>query len=215
MPFPRRRSRFLMREADNPGGPESGVRPPGAMEARRAFLRDGTPVVTRPITPRDGPALARGLRRLSPQGNAFRFLHFRKRFTEQELHYLTHCDFANHLALVLARTDSRGHEIEEVGAARCIRLPEDPETAEAAIVLVDDWHRQGGGTLLLRHLADLALQAGIRKWQTLMFQENVASERLFARVADEISRRPRGYGISEILYALSPEGGTTPDLLHL
>ena len=172
------------------------------MAARHTCLRDGTPIVTRLITPRDGPALARGLRRLSPQGNAYRFLHFRKRFTEQELHYLTHCDFVDHLALVLARTDEHGHEIEEVGAARCIRLPDDPECAEAAIVLVDDWHRQGGGTLLLRHLADLAFQAGIRRWQTLMFQENVAAERLFARVAVEVSRRPRGFGTCEILYAL-------------
>jgi GNAT superfamily N-acetyltransferase len=172
------------------------------MGARSARLRDGTSVVTRPITTEDGPALARGLRRLSPQGNAFRFLHYRQRFTEDELHYLTHCDFVDHLALVLARTDEQGRELEEVGVARCIRLTEETEIAEAAIVLVDDWHRLGGGTLLLRHLADLSLQAGIRQWRAIMFQDNVAAERLFSHVADEISRRRSGYGTSEIHYAL-------------
>lgn len=172
------------------------------MDARRARFRDGTPLVTRPITSKDGPALARGLRRLSPQGNAFRFLHFRKRFTENELHYLTHCDFVDHIALVLATTDERGRELEEAGVARCIRISPGSKIAEAAIVLVDDWHRQGGGTLLLRHLADLSLQAGICQWQTLMFQDNVAGERLFASVADEVSRRQRGYGTSEIVYSL-------------
>jgi GNAT superfamily N-acetyltransferase len=173
------------------------------MESRHARLRDGTPVVTRPITPGDGPSLAQGLRRLSPQGNAYRFLHFRKRFTEEELHYLTHCDFVDHIALVLAVTDDAGNETDRVGVARCVRTEPGSDTAEAAIVFVDEWQHRGAGTLLLRHLADLAFQAGIRKWQTLMFQENVAAECLFARVATEISRRARGFGTCEIWYALS------------
>lgn len=179
------------------------------MDPRRITFRDGTPAVTRPVRPMDGAALSRGLRRLSPRGNAYRFLHHRKRFTEEELHYLTHCDFVNHIGLVLARIDEHGDEVEEIGAARCIRLAEDPECAEAAIVLVDDWHRLGGGSLLLRHLADLSLQAGILRWQTLMFQENIAAERLFLRVADEVTRRPQGYGTCEIVYALreSPPAG--------
>jgi GNAT superfamily N-acetyltransferase len=178
------------------------TRLPVTMVPRHSRLPDGTPVVTRPITPGDGPSLAQGLRRLSPQGNAYRFLHFRKRFTEEELYYLTHCDFVDHLALVLAAVDEAGNETDRVGVARCVRTVPGSDLAEAAIVFVDAWQHRGAGTLLLRHLADLAVQAGIRKWQTLMFQENVAAERLFARVATEISRRARGFGTCEILYAL-------------
>jgi GNAT superfamily N-acetyltransferase len=182
-----------------------GSAPPPMLESmkpRYAQLRDGTPVVSRPIRPADSPALARGLRRLSPQGNAYRFLHYHKRFTTEELHYLTHCDFVNHLALVLARTDGAGREVEEVGVARCIRVPDDPECAEAAIVLVDDWHRLGGGTALLHHLADLSLRKGIRRWKTLMLRDNEAAHRLFRRVGDEISNRNLGFDTCEILYAL-------------
>lgn len=189
--------------ASEPAQPRTKV----TMEARPGRLPDGTPVITRTITPGDGPSLAQGLQRLSPQGNAYRFLHYRKRFTEEELHYLTHCDFVDHIALVLAATDEKGNETDRVGVARCVRTESGSDLAEAAIVLVDDWQHRGAGTLLLRHLADLAVQAGIRRWQTLMFQENVAAERLFARVATEIFRRARGFGTCEIFYALRAAPG--------
>lgn len=172
--------------------------------SRRATLRDGVSVVTRPITPHDGPWLVRGLHRLSPEGNAYRFLHHRKRFTEAELHYLTHCDFVDHIGLVLAALGTDGNEIDGVGVARCIRKVGDPGAAEVAIVFVDAWQQRGAGTVLLGHLADLAWQAGIRRWQAFMLDGNVAGERLLARFGREVARARPGFGTNEITYALHP-----------
>lgn len=173
-----------------------------SMAPRVATLPDGTSVVTRPVTPPDGIWLTRGLKRLSPQGNAYRFLHHRKRFTEPELHYLTHCDFVDHIGLVLGILDADGREVDGVGVARCIRSPEDSSLAEAAIVFVDEWQNRGAGKVLLHHLADLALQAGIRRWQTFIHHDNRAAERLFRKCGDEISRGRPGFGVNEILYRL-------------
>jgi GNAT superfamily N-acetyltransferase len=173
-----------------------------SLEPRLITLRDGARAVTRPVGPQDGPSLARGLRRLSPQGNAYRFLHHRKRFTEQELHYLTHCDFVDHIGLVFVVLDAEGRERDGVGVARCIRTAEDPELAEVAIVFVDEWQRRGAGSILLGHLADLAWQAGIRRWLAVMHQENVAAGRLFSRFGDEVKRGRPGFGATEVTYAL-------------
>ncbi len=172
-----------------------------------AGLPDGTPVVTRPVTPPDGLWLTRGLKRLSPQGNAYRFLHHRKRFTEAELHYLTHCDFVDHIGLVLGILDSAGREIDGVGVARCIRSVDDPGLAEAAIVFVDEWQGRGAGTILLGHLADLARQAGIRRWQAFIHHENSAAEHLFKKFGRETSRAHPGFGVSDVTYALNPPSG--------
>lgn len=178
-----------------------------SLDPRRVRLDDGSVAVTRPITPADAPSLTRGLRRLSPAGNAYRFLHFRKRFTETELHYLTHCDFVDHIGLVFAVLDAEGREVDAVGVARCIRSKDDPELAEVAIVFVDEWQRRGAGTALLGHLADLAWQGGIRRWQAFMLTGNVAAERLLARFGREESRARLGYGTNEVIYGLyGPQG---------
>jgi GNAT superfamily N-acetyltransferase len=168
------------------------------------FLRDGTPAVTRSITPADGDALTRGLTRLSPEGHAYRFLHYRSRFTAAELDYLTGCDFTDHIALILAIRDATGREMDQVGVARSIRTKEDPELAEVAIVVVDEYQHRGGGLALLRHLAALAWARGIRRWRAFSLEDNLAAPRLFARVGTEISRRKFGDGTAETIYALQP-----------
>ena len=178
-----------------------------SLESHRVRLADGTRAVTRPIKPTDAPALTRGLRRLSPEGNAYRFLHYRKRFTETELHYLTHCDFVDHIGLVFAVRDAEDREVDVVGVARCIRSKDEPDLAEVAIVFVDEWQRRGAGTALLGHLADLAWQGGIRRWQAFMRNGNRAAERLFGRFGREGSRSRMGFGVQEVIYHLQGPSG--------
>ncbi len=181
----------------------SGVpRIPVSLDPRVTALVDGTRVVTRPVTPPDGFWLTRGLKRLSPQGNAYRFLHHRKKFTEAELHYLTHCDFVDHIGLVMGVLNAAGREIDGVGVARCIRSADDPALAEAAIVFVDEWQGRGAGKILLGHLADLAWQAGIRRWQAFIHHDNTAAEFLFRKFGRETGRGRPGYGVSEVTYVL-------------
>lgn len=165
-------------------------------------LNDGTFAVARPIFPADGPSLQRGLERLSETSNAYRFLHYRGRFTEADLRYLTGCDFVDHIAAILAILDQEGQETDQVGVARCIRSKTDPELAEVAIVLVDEWQQLGGGRALIRYLAQLAWQAGIRRWQAFFFPDNLAIAPLLATVGTEVSRRPFGHGVVEAIYQL-------------
>lgn len=172
--------------------------------ARSLTLADGTPACARPIRHDDAAALQVGLTRLSPESNVHRFLHRRMPFSEADLHYLTRCDFHDHIAVILALTDAEGNEIDRVGVARSIRTKDEAELAEVAIVLVDEWQGLGGGHALLRYLGDWAWQTGIRRWQAYYLADNAASPRVLATVGDEISRRSIGYGTFEAIYALHP-----------
>jgi len=172
----------------------------------RFQLADGTPACARPICPDDGVYLQRGLARLSPQSNVHRFLHRRLPFSEADLRYLTHCDFNDHIAVILAITDSEGNQLDEVGVARSIRTKEDPQLAEVAIVLIDEWQGLGGGRALLRYLARLAWQSGIRRWQAFYLADNIASPLVLATAGEEISCRSTGYGTMEAIYEIeSPQ----------
>ncbi len=179
------------------------------MAESRVTLRGGIPARIRPIQPSDAPALQRGLQRLSPQGQAYRFLQSRTRFSEKELRYLTHCDQRDHIAYILALLDTAGHERDAIGVTRCFRDKNDPSLAEVAIVLVDEWHRHGGGTLLLQALAEAAWKNGIRRWLALSHVDNLAVMRLMPHVGELASQRRPGQGMLETVWSLHAPAAET------
>src|SRR3954454_4207676 len=96
-------------------------------------LDDGTEVFIRPIRATDKAMLAARLTRLSETSRQQRFLGPKPRLTSAELRYLTEVDGHDHYAVV-ATTPADG---DIVATARWVRLPSDPEAAEAAVVVCD------------------------------------------------------------------------------
>ena len=122
-----------------------GHRPRPAVKGRPVALRDGSKVVIRQVHSADAPLLADGFARLSPQSRQMRFLTSKKELSRAELRYFTDVDHRDHEALgALDHADGRG-----VGIARYIRDAEDPQAAEIAVTIVDDWQGRGLGTELL------------------------------------------------------------------
>src|ERR1700758_3110348 len=86
-----------------------------------------------------------------------RFLTPKKELSPAELRYFTDVDHHDHEALgALDHADGRG-----VGVARYVRDTEDPQAAEIAVTIIDDWQGRGLGTELLAQLSDRARQEGI------------------------------------------------------
>jgi GNAT superfamily N-acetyltransferase len=121
-----------------------------------ATLRDGTRIEIRPIRPEDRDELAAGLERLSPKSRYRRFLTPTDELSERELDYLTHVDHRDHEALVARDADSGAG----VGVARFVRWADDPDAAEFAAAVADDWQGRGVGTLLLDELTKRARRGG-------------------------------------------------------
>jgi acetyltransferase len=141
----------------------------------------------RPIRPDDKARLAAGLRRLSEETIRRRFFAAKPRFSSAELRYLTEVDGHDHIALVAVLESDPGTLI---GVARCIRLPEAPDTAEMAIVVADPFQRQGVGRELALELADAARAQGIRRFAATMLGENRAAQRLMRTISQRLEEGP-------------------------
>jgi GNAT superfamily N-acetyltransferase len=143
-----------------------------ARRTTEVTLRDGTPVLLRPILPEDKAELLDGFRRLSPQSRYRRFLSPVDELTEEQLRDLTEVDYVDHFAWVafdLGATGGPG-----IGVARYVRVPGEPEVAEAAVTVVDDYQGRGLGTLLLEALGAVALENGITRFRGYALEENRA-----------------------------------------
>jgi GNAT superfamily N-acetyltransferase len=145
----------------------------------RVTLRSGREVVIRPIRPDDAERLKAGYRALSPKSRYQRFLAAKPRLTEMDTRYLVDVDGVDHVALV-ATTASDPDWI--IGVTRFVRLPEDAEVAEFAIVVGDPYQCEGLGSALLERLGEEAVQRGIRSFRATTLAENVPVHRLLSRV---------------------------------
>jgi RimJ/RimL family protein N-acetyltransferase len=163
-------------------------------------LRGGTNVLIRPIEPADKPRLEEGLRRLSNETIRKRFLAAKPRFSRSELRYLTELDGVNHIALVAV--DAEDPELL-IAVARCVRLPDRPDTAEMAIVVGDPWQDQGLGRELAQRLADAAVAAGIRSFAATMLADNEAARRLMRTFARRLEEGFVDGGLREVVVELA------------
>jgi len=177
----------------------------GQPEASAVALRDGSQVVIRPVGRADAPLLADGFARLSPESRRMRFLRRKDELTPAEVHYFTDVDHHDHEALgALDRAGGRG-----VGVARYVRDTGDPQSAEIAVTVVDDWQGRGLGAELLARLSGRARAAGIRRFTALVSADNAAMAGLLRSVS--ASPVHGEYGAVEYEIPLAPAAGSGSD----
>jgi RimJ/RimL family protein N-acetyltransferase len=164
-------------------------------------LPDGAPILIRPIRADDKRLLENGLRHLSPQSVQRRFLTPKRSFSRAELRYLTEVDGRDHVALVAEYPGAPVRRL--IAVARFVRLAHEPETAEVAIVVADDWHRRGVGSLLAEELAARARELGVRRFSATMASDNVPAHRLLARLTRHLGQHHTGAGVSEVVLELA------------
>jgi RimJ/RimL family protein N-acetyltransferase len=175
-----------------------GGLPRPAAEGTPLVLRDGSAVLIRQVRSTDAPLLADGFARLSPRSRWMRFLSAKTTLSPAELRYFTEVDHHDHEAIgALSAADGRG-----VGIARYIRDADDPQAAEIAVTVVDDWQGRGLGAELLSRLSDRARQAGIHRFTALAAAENTAVAGLARKLGARLAGR--GPGTMEYEIALAP-----------
>jgi RimJ/RimL family protein N-acetyltransferase len=117
-----------------------------------------------------------------------RFLGKKDELTAAELHYYANVDHHDHEALgALDHADGRG-----VGIARYIRDAADPQAAEIAVTVIDDWQGRGLGTELMAQLSGRARSEGIRRFTALVAPDNPAMARLLRNVRADLVRLEPG-----------------------
>jgi RimJ/RimL family protein N-acetyltransferase len=139
------------------------------------FLPSGHEVVVRPIVREDAEEIAAGFLQLSAESRFRRFAAGTPRLSRSHLDYLTTVDHHDHealVALVPGRTDI-------IGVARFVRSRTQPDSAEIAVTVADEWHRRGLGTSLLERLADRARAEGITRITAEIVSDNRGMQALF------------------------------------
>ena len=164
-------------------------------------LPDGAQILIRPIRADDQRFLEDGLRQLSDESVHRRFLSPKRSFSRAELRYLTEVDGRDHVALVAEYPGEPVRRVIAVG--RFVRFADDPEAAEVAVVVSDDWQRRGVGSLFAERLAAKARRRGIRRFTATMGSDNVAAPKLMQRLTQHLEEHHAGSGVSELVMDLA------------
>jgi len=160
---------------------------PGPREYR---LKDGTPVLVRPIRPEDKARLREGFQRLSPEARYQRFLATMSDLSDDQLRHLTEIDYHDHMAWVAI--DPGRPELPGVGVARYIRVEGHPDVAEVAVTVADAWQGRGLGTLLLERLCESAAAHGVKTFRAFTLETNDAMIRIFRDIGAHVVRHDEG-----------------------
>ena len=129
-----------------------------------ATLADGTRVLIRPIHKEDAAIERAFLKRLSPESRRLRFLGQMSEPSDELIHNLTDIDYQRDMAFI-ALVHREG-EKREIGVAR-YSTSADGQSCECAVTVSDDWRNRGLGTLLMRHLIDVARSRGVRSMMSI------------------------------------------------
>jgi GNAT superfamily N-acetyltransferase len=171
-------------------------------ERERIRLRDGREVLIGPLRPADARLLAEAFERLSEESRRLRFLGPKTSLSRSDLRYLTDVDGHDHVAL--AATDPLSGRGVAIG--RFVRDPRDPERAEVALTVADDWQRRGLGKLLLSRLTERAREEGVKRFIALVSTDNRNMQNLLRRGESPASVHQVTAGVTEWEIELAPRG---------
>lgn len=138
-------------------------------------LRDNSNVLIRPITPNDKDAERAFIEGLSMQARRYRFLGQVRCPSEKMIEQFTNIDRAHEAAFVAVIPEDGRERI--VGVSR-YSSDESGVQCECAVTVSDDWQNRGLGTLLMRHLIEVARARGIRHMVSIDSAENARMQDL-------------------------------------
>ncbi|MHB9075493.1 MAG: bifunctional acetate--CoA ligase family protein/GNAT family N-acetyltransferase [Desulfobaccales bacterium] len=123
------------------------------------LLRDGTPVLLRPMKPEDEPLVSDFLSKCSEETIFFRYFKLIKKWTHEMLIRFTQNDYDRELGL-MAIGQPPGPEIM-MGVSRMV-MAADRSTAEFAVIVADPWQGKGLGPKLVERITEIAREQGVK-----------------------------------------------------
>lgn len=133
-------------------------------------LKNGETVYLRMLLPSDRGALLDAFYKLSDETKRLRFFQVNEALSDKELDYLLNTDDTNHVAYcayVLKNNKPKG-----IGVVRYIRSVKNPEMAEVAITIIDEYHGKGIGKELIKKITQHARKEGITTYVANAFYFN-------------------------------------------
>lgn len=159
--------RIIMSASSSLPSASATVAPTNEPQCER--LRDGTPVLIRPIRQSDEGLERDFIERLSAQSRRYRFLGTIKTPSAEFLKQLTRPELVHGVAYIA--TIGAAPDTREIGVARYSASP-DELSCECAVCISDEWQGKGLATMLMHRLIDTARARGIERMYSIDANDN-------------------------------------------
>lgn len=156
--------------------------------------RSGLEMLLRPVRITDEPLLKEFFYSLSDQSVYQRFISARKDMPHERLQEFVVIDYSSEI-IILAIEEQ--NDIQTVVGVAQYGIEPDSHTAEVALVVRDDYQKQGIGTELLSYVTLLAKREGLLGFRAEVLVENHTMMHLFEAAGFSIEKK-RGAGVYEL-----------------
>lgn len=178
--------------------PRFAVAPYPKAQERRTSLKNGTPVMMRPVRPEDEEMYKVFFAHVSPEDIRLRFFAPVKEFSHAFIARLIQIDYARSI-VVVAVDENTGLML---GVVR-LMLDADGEHGEYAILLRSDLKGQGLGWKLMKYMIELARAAGIHTVEGQVLSENGPMLTLNQALGFAIMDDPGEHGVKKVVLDLT------------
>ena len=160
-------------------------------------LKDGKPVLIRPIRPDDAPRLQEGFQSLSPRSIYLRFLEPYKALPEKLARRFARLDYQTQMAFVAETQESEQPRLIGVARYAVLDAPGPPK-AESAVVVIDEYQRLGLGMMMMKRLTGYARSHGVEAFIATVHFTNSEILKFIERSGLPMTRKLAEPGIWEI-----------------
>lgn len=170
--------------------------------AASEILRDGTPVAIRAIRRDDKSRLLEAFKSIDRESVYRRFFSSKKELSDSELKELTDVDFSQVVALVVT-TQGAGGEIL-IGGGRYAIDGVGSDQAEIAFMTDGNYRGLGIASIIFSHLARIARDAGLSRFEADVLAENQPMLAVFRRSGLPMSMKRDG-SVLHVMLLLRPD----------
>jgi len=172
-----------------------------ASSDRQFTMKDGTEVTLRSIRLADEPLMAQFHQTLSGRSVYMRYfcsLSLESRVAHDRLVRICHVDGEREVALVVDHLNKRMGQQQILGVGRLIKLDAQNE-AEVAILVSDQYQKQGLGTELLRRLIEIARSQKLHRVFGELLRDNLAMQTIVKKLGFRFRLCAEGASIPAVL----------------
>lgn len=143
-------------------------------------LGDGTRIKIRALRREDEADMLAAIGKTSAESLQRRFFTLKRHFSNTERAYFMDIDFVNHVAIVAVTNESESTREVIVGGGRYVVF--EPGRAEMAFTVIDAWQGRGVGSILTRHLVQIATRSGLKELTAEVLPENTPMWKVFGKL---------------------------------
>jgi len=169
--------------------PRPAIRPYPLQYVSSWTMKNGQNVTIRPIRAEDEPLMVKFHERLSDETIYLRYFQkvkLRTRISHQRLSRVCFLDYDREIALLAELRDPKTGECRIIAIATLVKLPSRND-GEVAVLISDDYHRQGLGKELIRRLVGYARDEGLRGVVAETMIENTGMRAVFQKLGFRLS----------------------------